>query len=600
MLISLFNSVETKYIKYGSYLHIYCPHCNKSLNVEKGDDKYILINVKFKEQEGYIKLSPFLNVFDIETDLPLQEGDVVDDMTCPHCKASFIVDNECEACKTAKVAEFIVSAFSKLIPFFICTKYGCKWHGLSKRDEKLIMIRIPRQDMPEQDPKLRKFNFLEVPYGFTAEKAELEAARCLECLKPKCVEGCPVNIDIPAFIHLVGQGKYIDAARKVKENNSLPAITGRVCPQETQCEIKCVLGNFDKPVAIGRLERFVADYERKMNAVTIPEKKKLTGKRVAIIGSGPAGLTAAADLVKMGHSVTMFEALHEAGGVLTYGIPEFRLPKEIVKAEMNYLKNLGVKMNLNAVIGKLFTVDELLDEKGFDAVFVGVGAGLPVFMKLEGENLGNIYSANEYLTRINLMRAYKFPEYDTPAPMGKRAATIGGGNVAMDCARTALRMGAEESWIIYRRSENEMPARQEESHHALEEGVKFKFLTAPIKYFGTKHGMVKQMEVISMELGEPDASGRRRPVPIEDSNEIIDVDLVIVSIGAGPNPIIFETTPDMTLNKWGYIDADEATGMTKKRAVWAGGDIVTGAATVISAMGAGKAAAKSIDEYLRR
>lgn len=519
-------------------------------------------------------------------------------MICPHCKTSLLVDQECGECKQPRVAEFIVSAFSKLIPFYICSKYGCKWHGLSKREEKLIMLKIPRQEMPEQDPKLRRYNFNEVPYGYTTERAQLEAARCLQCKEPKCVEGCPVNIDIPAFVELIHDGKYIEAARKIKENNSLPAITGRVCPQETQCEIQCVLGVFDKPVAIGRLERFAADYERKVNAITVPPKKKQSSKRVAVIGSGPSGLTAAADLVKMGHSVTIYEALHELGGVLTYGIPEFRLPKDIVKAEMNYLKNLGVKMKLNTVVGRLFTIDELIDERGFDAIFIGVGAGLPVFMNLEGENLGNIYSANEYLTRINLMRAYKFPEYDTPAPSGRRVATIGGGNVAMDCARTALRMGADESYIIYRRSEAEMPARIEEIHHAVEEGVKFKFLTNPVKYFGNKHGMVEKMEVISMELGEPDDSGRRRPIPIEGSNQVLDMDLVIVAIGAGPNPIVFNDADDLKLNKWGYIDVTDENGKTSKTAVWAGGDIVTGAATVISAMGAGKQAALEIDKYL--
>lgn len=521
-------------------------------------------------------------------------------MFCPHCGTSLIVEHTCEECKAPKVAEFIVSAFSKLIPFYICTRYGCKWHGLSNRDKKRIKIKIPRQEMPEQDPKLRKFNFDEVPYGFSAELAEVEAARCMQCKIPKCTEGCPVNIDIPAFIELIHEGKYFEAARKIKEDNSLPAITGRVCPQETQCEIKCVLGSFDSPVAIGRLERFAADYERKMNAVVIPPKKEKSGKKVAIIGSGPAGLTAAADLVKMGHSVTIFEALHETGGVLTYGIPEFRLPKNIVKSEVNYLKNLGVRIEVNTVIGKLFSIDELLDEKGFDAAFIGVGAGLPVFMNLEGENLGNVYSANEYLTRINLMKAYKFPEYDTPAPRGKHVVTIGGGNVAMDCARTALRMGAKESYIIYRRSEKEMPARNEEIHHALDEGVQFKFLTNPVKYEGDKYGLVNSVEVISMKLGEKDASGRRRPIPIEGSNEKMNIDLAIVAIGAGPNPIIFESTPDLKLNKWGYIDVQNEAGKTYKDKVWAGGDIVTGAATVISAMGAGKLAAHDIDEYLRK
>ncbi len=599
--MDLFNKVEPKYIKYGSYLHIYCPHCHKSLNVEKKEQKYILVKAKFKGQEGEIRLSPYLNIFETETNLSLKEGDIVDDMMCPHCGKSLLVDDHpCEECGAPKVAEFIVSAFSKLIPFYICTRYGCKWHGLSKRDEQLIKIKIPRQDMPEQDPKLRKFNFLEVPYGYTAELAGIEADRCLQCKVPKCVEGCPVGIDIPSFIRLIREGKYVAASRKIKESNSLPAITGRVCPQEDQCEAMCVVGALDKPVAIGRLERFVADYERNINAVEIPDKMPPSGKKVAVIGSGPAGLTAAADLVKMGHAVTIFESLHEAGGVLTYGIPEFRLPKNIVKSEVNYLKNLGVKIEFDAVVGKLYTIDELLNERGYDAIFVGVGAGLPKFMGIEGENFGNIYSANEYLTRINLMKAYKFPDYDTPAPRGKKVAVIGGGNVAMDCARTSLRMGAETVTILYRRSEKELPARVEEVHHAMQEGVNFKFLTAPLKYTGDKNGMVTGAECIKMKLGEPDNSGRRRPIPIEGSNFTMEFDMIIVAIGAGPNPLLFDTTPDLELNQRGYIVADPETGKTKKEKVWAGGDIVTGAATVISAMGAGKRAAKSINEYLRK
>lgn len=568
------------------------------MNHDEKEEKYILINVTFRGEKGYIKLSPYLNIFELESNLPIKEGDIVDDMTCPHCGKSFIVNTMCEECKTAHVAQFIVSAFSKLIPFYICTKYGCKWHGLSKRDEHLIKIKIPRQEMSAQDPKLRINNFDEVPFGYNMEMAEMEAARCMQCKKPKCIEGCPVNINIPKFIDLIHQGKIIEAARSIKESNSLPAICGRVCPQETQCEATCILGTFDMPVAIGCLERFAADYERSMGSIQIPEKKARTEKKVAIIGSGPAGLTAAAELVKNGHSVTIFEALHESGGVLTYGIPEFRLPKEIVKSEINYLKNLGVRIRTNMVIGKLFSIDELLNDQKYDAVFIGVGAGLPIFMKIDGENLGNINSANEYLTRINLMKAYKFPEYDTPAPRGRKIATIGGGNVAMDCARTALRMGAKESWIIYRRSEKEIPARSEEIHHAIEEGVKFKLLTTPVRYIGTKNGFVKSMEVISMKLGEMDKSGRRSPIPIEGSNEIMDIDLVIIAIGAGPNPIIFDSTPDMNLNKWGYIDTIDEFGKTYKDKVWAGGDIVTGAATVISAMGAGKKSAFAINEYL--
>ncbi len=597
----MFNQIEPKYIKYGSYLHLYCPHCKKSLNVEKKEDKYIFINIVYKEKSGYLKLSPYLNIFETESDLPLKEGDLLDDVICPHCKNSLLIkDHPCDDCKTPEVAEFIVSAFSKLIPFYICTKYGCKWHGLTKRDEKIIRIKIPRQDMIEQDPKLRVFNFNEVPYGYSSELAKIEASRCMQCSNPKCIEGCPVTIDIPEFIRLVHEEKFVEAARKIKETNALPAITGRVCPQETQCEAKCILGLYDEPVAIGRLERFVADFERNTNAVEIPPKKKPTNKKIAIVGSGPAGLTVAADLVQLGHGVTIFEALHEPGGVLTYGIPDFRLPQNIVTSEINYLKNLGVKIVLNSIIGKLYTVDELLNKMGFDAIFIAVGAGLPVFMNIEGENLNNVFSANEYLTRINLMQAYKFPDYDTPAPRAQRVAVMGGGNVTMDCARTALRMGADESVVIYRRSEKEMPARNEEIHHAVEEGVKFEFLTNPIKYIGNDKGFITGIECIRMRLGEPDQSGRKRPIPIEGSNIVFDFDMAIIAIGAGPNPIILDSTPDLPLNKWGYIIANDKTGKTEKDKVWSGGDIVTGAATVISAMGAGKEAAKSIDEFLRK
>jgi len=456
--------------------------------------------------------------------------------------------------------------------------------------------KIPRQKMPEQDPKARAKNFNEVPYGYPPEVAQLEASRCLQCKKPKCIEGCPVEIDIPAFIKLIYEGDFVGAARKLKERNSLPAICGRVCPQEDQCEKFCVVGKKDQPVAIGRLERFAADWEREKGEVTIPPKAPSTGKRIAVVGSGPAGLTVAGDLILKGHEVTIFEALHKPGGVLIYGIPEFRLPKAIVQAEVNYLEKLGVKVECNCVIGRIETVDELLQE--YDAVFLGLGAGLPQFLGIPGENFCGIYSANEYLTRSNLMKAYLFPEYDTPIARGKNVAVFGAGNVAMDAARTALRLGADIVRIVYRRSREEMPARIEEIHHAEEEGVQFYLLTAPTRFFGDDNGWVTGFECIKMELGEPDESGRRRPVPIKGSEFQLDCDLAVVAIGTGANPLLTTTTPGLDLNKRGYIVADPETGKTSKEGVWAGGDIVTGSATVILAMGAGRKAANSIHEYL--
>lgn len=464
-------------------------------------------------------------------------------------------------------------------------------------EEKKGRERIPRQKMPEQSPKERIRNFDEVPYGYPEETAILEASRCLQCKKPPCVEGCPVEIDIPGFIKLIREGDFLGAVRKIKEKNALPAICGRVCPQETQCEARCVLGKKDEPVAIGRLERFVADYEREKSEIYIPEIKEETKKKVAVVGSGPAGLTVAADLRLLGHDVTIFEALHKPGGVLVYGIPEFRLPKRIVEAEIDYLKKLGVRIIVNMVIGKILTVDELL--KDYDAVFLGLGAGLPLFLNVPGENLCGIYSANEYLTRSNLMKAYLFPEYDTPISKGKRVAVIGAGNVAMDAARTAIRLGAEEVHIIYRRGRDEMPARKEEIHHAEEEGIIFDLLTTPVRFIGDERGWVKEIELIRMELGEKDESGRRRPVPIKGSEYRMEFDLVIVALGTAANPLLTRTTPGLELDKRGYIVADPETGKTRKERVWAGGDIVTGAATVILAMGAGKKAARSIDEFLR-
>jgi len=451
--------------------------------------------------------------------------------------------------------------------------------------------------MPEQDPQVRSRNFQEVPLGYTPEQALEEAARCVQCKKPLCVEGCPVYVAIPEFIKLVAEGKFVEAARKIKETNCLPAVCGRVCPQETQCEERCLLGKNGEPLAVGRLERFAADYERDNGQIEIPPKAPPTGKRVAVVGAGPAGLTVAGDLILLGHDVTIFEAFHKPGGVLMYGIPEFRLPKEIVEKEVDYLRQLGVKIEMNQVIGKSITVDELLHEEGFDAVFVGVGAGLPTFMNIPGENLGGVYSANEYLTRSNLMRAYAFPEYDTPVVRGRNVCVVGGGNVAMDSARTARRLGGENVYILYRRSREEMPARAEEVHHAEQEGIIFKLLCAPIEYLGDERGMVRQVRCQEMELGEPDESGRRRPVPKPGAEFTLDTDLVIVAIGSAANPLLTKQTEGLELNRRGYIVANES-GRTTRQGVWAGGDIVTGSATVILAMGAGKAAAKDIHECL--
>ncbi len=458
--------------------------------------------------------------------------------------------------------------------------------------------KIPRVVMPEQKPEERVKNFNEVPYGLTPELAIKEAQRCLECKKQPCVPGCPVEVDIPGFIGLVTEGKFVDAARKIKETNSLPAVCGRVCPQEEQCEIVCILGKKGKPVAIGHLERFVADYEREAGKIEVPEIKASTGKKVAIVGSGPAGLTVAGDLAKLGHKVVVFEALHRAGGVLVYGIPEFRLPKTIVQSEVDYLKLMGVEVKTSTVIGKLKSIDELLDEEGFDAVFIGTGAGLPNFMRIPGENLGGVYSANEYLTRNNLMRAFDFPKAPTPVKSGKNVAVLGGGNTAMDSVRTALRLGADNGYIVYRRSRNEMPARIDEIHHAEQEGVQFKFLTTPIRFIGDENNWVKAMECLQMELGEPDASGRRRPIPIEGSNYEIPVDTVVIAIGNSSNPLIPQSTPGLETNKWGNIIVKDDSMLSSREGVYAGGDIVTGGATVILAAGAGKKAARAIHDYI--
>jgi glutamate synthase (NADPH/NADH) small chain len=450
--------------------------------------------------------------------------------------------------------------------------------------------------MPEQEPGERIHNYEEVPFGFTPEQAMAEARRCLECAKPGCMQGCPVNIDIPGFLKLVADGDFRGAINLIKETNALPAVTGRVCPQEEQCEGPCQLGKRFEPVGIGRLERFAADWEAAQGEAPIPELPPPTGKKVAVVGSGPAGITVAADLVRKGHHVTIFEALHEAGGVLVYGIPEFRLPKVIVEREVQFVCRMGAKLVKNFVVGTSATVDELLEE--FDAVFLGTGAGLPWFLNIPGENLNGVYTANEYLTRANLMKAYLFPEYDTPIARGRRVLTIGGGNVAMDAARTALRLGAPESIIVYRRSRDEMPARAEEIHHAEQEGVQFNLLTAPIALHGDAQGSVKELECLRCELGEPDASGRRRPVPIKDSNFRIPCDVVVLSIGQSPNPLIPQTTPDLAVGKYGVVTVDAETMKTSKRGVWAGGDVATGGATVILAMGQARIASRSIDEYL--
>ncbi|NLN43871.1 MAG: NADPH-dependent glutamate synthase [Methanosarcina sp.] len=461
--------------------------------------------------------------------------------------------------------------------------------------EKAAKAKKERTPMPEQPAEERRKNFNEVALGYTKEDALAEASRCLSCKDPKCVEGCPVNVDIPGFIKLVCEEDFSGAIEKIKGTNALPAICGRVCPQETQCEALCVLGKKGQPVAIGRLERFCADHEHQ-TGVKVPEVPEPTGKKVAVVGSGPAGLTAAADLAKLGHKVTIFESLHKAGGVLSYGIPEFRLPKEIVRQEVEYIKQLGVELRPNYIIGRIKTLDELCDE--FDAVFLGTGAGLPSFMGIPGENFNGVYSANEFLTRVNLMKAYD-PEYDTKVRIGKHVVVVGGGNVAMDAARSALRLGAEEVSIIYRRGEDEMPARREEIEHAKEEGITFRLLTNPVRILGDEKFNVTAVECIKMELGEPDKSGRRSPVPVEGSEFTIPADVVVIAIGTSPNPIIFKGSEGLDQNRRGTVVADEETGATSKCGVFAGGDVVTGAATVISAMGAGKKAAKAIDEYLK-
>ncbi len=453
-----------------------------------------------------------------------------------------------------------------------------------------------RQEMPTQDPQVRNTNYNEVALGYTDELALAEASRCIQCKKPRCVTGCPVEVRIPEFIKALREGDMWGAVDALKDKNNLPAVCGRVCPQETQCEELCVLARKGAPVAIGRLERYVADWERQQG-IKIPERAISCGRSIAIIGAGPAGLTCAGDLAKMGYQVTILEALHSPGGVLIYGIPEFRLPKDVVRAEVEYVKSLGVEIKLNSVVGKLYTIEELLAE-GYDGIFLGTGAGLPMFMDIPGENCNGVYSANEFLTRVNLMKAYRFPEFDTPVKVGKVVAVVGAGNVAMDASRCAKRLGAEEVHIIYRRSREEVPARAEEVHHAEEEGIIFDFLTNPVEIHGGEGNWVTGIRCMRMALGEPDASGRRRPVAIEGSEFDMDCQTVIMALGTRPNPLVFSDAPRLERTRYGTVVANEQTGRTKMECVWAGGDIVTGAATVISAMGAGKRAAADMHAYL--
>lgn len=462
-------------------------------------------------------------------------------------------------------------------------------------------MKLPRLDMPARDPGERGHDFREVNLGFAPEMARNESLRCLACAKPTCSHGCPVGVDVKAFVALLEAGDFLGAAAKIREDNVLPAVTGRVCPQEDQCEGSCLIGKRGAPLAIGHLERFVADWERQAGTVGLPLRAPATGKRVAVVGSGPAGLAAAGDLVQRGHGVRVFEALHEIGGVLIYGIPEFRLPKEIVRQEVDTMRKMGVEFETNVVVGKTVTIDELMTEEGYDAVFIATGAGLPRFLGVPGEHLNGVYSANEFLTRVNLMKAYRFPEYDEPVYdcRGKSVAVVGGGNTALDSIRTALRLGAREATLIYRRSDAEMPARAEEVHHAREEGIRFMTLTNPVEFLGDGKGNLQAARCVKMELGEPDDSGRRKSSVLLGSEFEISLDLVIIAVGTSANPIVQSSTPGLTTDRRGYISAHGETLRTSKRGVFAGGDIVTGAATVILAMGAGRKAAKSIDEFLK-
>lgn len=462
-------------------------------------------------------------------------------------------------------------------------------------------VKIPRQRMPEQEPAQRRANFQEVNLGLTEERARQEARRCLECKAHQCMAGCPVGVKIRDFIQLIAAGDFLGAAAKMREDNVLPAVTGRVCPQEDQCEGVCILGKKGEALGIGNLERFIADYERRVGRVGLPRNAAPTGRRVAIVGSGPAALSAAGDLIQMGHAVTVFEALHEIGGVLLYGIPEFRLPKEIVKEEVDNMRRMGVEFRTNVVVGRTVTVDELLEQEGYHAVFIATGAGLPNFLNLPGEHLCGVYSANEFLTRVNLMKAYRFPEYDQPIYdcRGRDVAVIGGGNTALDAVRTSVRLGAKNAYLIYRRSEAEMPARLEEVKHTRQEGVQFMMLTNPVEFLGDDKGRLRAARFSKMELGEPDASGRRRPMVIKGSEFELPLQVVVIAAGNKGNPLVQATTPDLQTTRDGYIVADPETLKTSKLGVFAGGDIVTGGATVILAMGAGRKAAKAMDAFLR-
>ncbi len=577
----------------------FCPRCHAPLVVYDDASKRVWLGMQIAvgDEIHDVLLDPRLDGSERVDPETWHKEAVAADVLCPHCAGSLLdADSSCERCGS-QLFTIDISLHTRVTPLSLCARAGCTWYGVPQRTRAKVLAGTRRQKKPAQDPELRIRNYNEVSYGYDAELATLEAGRCLQCKKPDCVAGCPVEVDIPGFVKLLTEGEYARAAQLIREKNALPAICGRVCPQDDQCEKVCVLGNKGEPLAIGALERFAADYEREAGQVALPRMAARTGRRIAVVGSGPAGLTMAADMAAKGHSVTVHEALHGPGGVLVYGIPEFRLPKAIVEAEIGDLRRMGVRFELNSIVGKLYGLTDLLD-MGFDAVYLATGAGLPGFMGLPGENLCNIVSANEYLTRVNLMKAYRFPEYDTPAPHGAQVAVVGGGNVAMDCARTALRMGAREVTLVYRRTRDEMPARREEIEHAEEEGVRLAYLTSPIAYEGDDQGWVRSMRCVRMTLGDPDASGRRRPVPVLGSDFLIGVDMVVVAVGAGPNKALFEDAAGLERTSRGYIRVYTDAGRTSVPRVWAGGDIVTGAATVILAMGAARKAADDMHLYL--